>query len=65
MKIKVVCYNIEKLKGMDYLNTLPNIDLTKKGIDILEEIGILSFLLYNIFIDKEELYEITKLRWNN
>ena len=47
---------------MDYLNTFPNIDLTKKGIDILEEIGIPSFLLYNIFIDKEELYEITKLR---
>ena len=22
---------------MDYLNTLPNIELTKKGIDILEE----------------------------
>lgn len=37
MKIKVVCYNIEKLKWMDYLNTLPNIDLTKKEIDILEE----------------------------
>ena len=37
LKIKVVCYNIEQLKGMDYLNTLPNIELTKKGIDILEE----------------------------
>lgn len=36
MKIKVVCYNIEKLKWMDYLNTLPNVELTK-GIDILEE----------------------------
>ena len=37
MKTKVICYNIEKLKGMDYLNTLPNIELTKKELEYLDK----------------------------